>query len=136
MPIKKRRVPKSPNKNIIGIMRRQGQENQARGAGVLGARYGGVDQLQIQMQFVSREGHILGEEDRVFGANDTVNFTAHCPGRCGNGKTFLDEKINRLTGSHQTSSETMDVCKEMIHHGANEVCGCELRCKITVSYLD
>jgi hypothetical protein len=135
MPIKKRRVKKSPNKNFQGIMRRQSQEeNRHSGGGNLAVRYPNITQLDIRMDFISPEGATLNSEHRVFNATDNVKLSAPCPGRCGNGKVNLDEKISRIINENRTMLETKDICQELIHFGANDTCGCQLHCKITVAY--
>jgi hypothetical protein len=117
-------------------MQRQALDNHTRsGNGRLGLMYPPVSTLNIRMEFVSPEGHSLSSEDRQFSPSDLVDFSAPCQGRCGNGRMDLEGKISQIVNAGQTTCETRGVCQELLYAGANDVCGCELRCVIKVAYL-
>lgn len=116
-------------------MRRQNEENQSRRALNLETSFSNVGELDIELEFVSLEGHTLGNETRHYKSSDSVNFTAPCLGRCGNGIINFEEKVSSTINASAEYREASQICQELIHVGAKDVCNCELRFKISVSYL-
>jgi hypothetical protein len=135
MPIRKRRPTKHLNKNDERLKRRDAQEYVMRSAGSLQTRFPTVSHLDIQMDFVSVQGHVLNSERRTFQPDSTLKFTADCPGRCGNGTMDMESVVNQMITSRQTSRSTNGFCRQTLYPGSSETCNCELRCKITAEYF-
>ena len=102
----------------------------------MGVLYGDVQQLSVQMEFLSPEGHVVLQQNRRFGPSDIIDFEAPCPGRCGNGRTDLEGKLRSMIERKETSSQARAKCPETLLAGAQDACGTELRCQITISYKD
>jgi hypothetical protein len=127
----RRRPAAGPNKNEQKVLR---NEREARTL-PLRTVYPSVHQLSIQLDFLSPQQHILGQETRVLNASDVCDLKVPCPGRCGNGSFDLQAKIDKVIQSKQGYVESSGKCELPLYLGASEVCGCTLRCKIKVSYV-
>ncbi len=134
MPIRKRRPIKHLNKNQERLARREGQEQQLHNAGTLGMRFPGLTHLEIQMEFMSPEGHVLNSELRMFEENTRVNFFVDCPGRCGNGRTDMEAVVSQMHNARQTARTAQGRCAQLLFPGSSETCKCELKCKLSASF--
>ena len=134
MVFKNRRPVKALNKNQARLMKRAAEERQANSAGNLAERYPSVKQLDIQMEFVSREGDILGSSRRTIQPHQLINFMADCPGRCGNGRMDMGGVITQMITNRQASRDTKGLCREILLAGSTDTCNCELTAKITIQY--
>src|ERR1044071_9333696 len=135
MPIKKRRPVKHLNKNEERLKRRDAQDFQSRNAGTLGSRFPTVSRLDIQMEFTSTQGHVLGSEIRNFRPDSRLMLSADCPGRCGNGRMDVESVVSQMINNRQTARDTKGLCKQTLFAGSSETCNCELKCKITAEYF-
>ena len=115
-------------------MRWEGQERQYQSAGQLGERFPSVIRLDLEMEFVSPQGHSLSSEHRSFQPNDTVDFSADCVGRCGNGRMDMESVVIQMINNRQTNRDTKGMCREILISGTSDTCNCELRCKISAEY--
>ena len=131
---KKRRIA-GPSKNEQKIQREREQENRIRSAGTLRTRFPSVDHLRVALEFRGPQQQVLGSEVRDFKPQDACNFSAACPGQCGVGSFNLEAKIEKVIEGREMHSEGTGKCQEPLYAGAASVCGCELKCKIEVSYL-
>ena len=132
---KRRRGPAGPNKNEQKVMRRMESEGRGDAAGTLQARYPAAQKLSIHIVFLTPQHQTLGEETRTYAANDTIDFDAPCPGRCGVGSFNLEAKVNSVITSRQTVSESNGKCLEPLYGSSSDSCGCELKCRMEVVYL-
>lgn len=135
MPIRKRRPVKHLNKNEARLLRRAAQERQVTSAGSLLSRFPAVSHLEIQMEFVTHQGHLIGSEQRIFEGDDSLNFSVDCPGRCGKGRMDMEAIVKQMIQDQQNSRTSKGICKETLFTSSSETCNCELRCVITAQYV-
>lgn len=129
---RKRKVKPGPSKNEQKVMRSRESEAANRSTPTLKSLYPPVDRLTIHLEFRSPQKAPLGNETRVFNANDPCRFTAPCPGTCGVGSFNLAAKIGKVVETAAAASEGTGVCQEQ--GGAAGVCGCELKVRMEVVY--
>lgn len=131
---RKRRRSVGPNKNQEKVIRSREEEGRAQRAGTLRSRYPGVEKLVVHLEFVSPQQHVLSQEERVFGQNDTLDLDVPCPGRCGEGTLDLESHVEKVLTERQPRSQSSGRCQHPIYMNANEECGTELRCRVEVQY--
>lgn len=134
MAFKKRRPVKTISKNQARITRRATEERLANRAGSLLTRFPFVERLDIQMEFASSRGELLGSEHRTFQSNDLLNFSVDCPGRCGNGRMDMETVLTQIFNNRQTSRDVSGRCRETLFAGSDETCNVEIKCKIMTQY--
>jgi len=132
---KRRKAAPGPNKNEQKVLRRRELENRDRVAGTLGNRFPSVERLSIELVFLSPQQQTLDRQSRSFEAADVCDFGVSCPGRCGVGSFNLEAKVEKVVTAGEASSESSGKCQEPMYGGSGEVCSCELRCKMSVTYL-
>ena len=132
---KRRRGSGGPSKNEKKVMRSREEERQSRAGGTLAQRYPYVKRLVVHLEFLSPQKHPLSQETRAFEPADICKFSVSCPGRCGDGSFDLAGKIDAVILAEQTASESSGKCPKPLYAGAAETCGCELKCRLEVSYL-
>lgn len=131
---KKRKRNAGPNKNEAKVSRGKEIESLGMSGNSLASRYPTVLRLSIKLNFLSRQGHVLGEDTRAFGPQDSCDFSAPCPGSCGVGDFNLAAKIASVVANRQPVFESKGVCQQRLFAGSNDVCGCQLSCRGEVSY--
>lgn len=131
MQYRKRRPQRTLNKNQQKVFR--GQEA-GRERPPLSASYPNVERLMVDLVFTNPQGDVLAERRNEWGPSDPVDFAAPCPGRCGDGRMDLEGKIQETVRRLSADAEGRGKCNRPIYAGAAEVCGCELRARIRVSY--
>lgn len=131
---KKKRKNSGPNKNEEKVQRGKEAERLGAASNTLGARFPGVEKLVVTLQFLSSRQADLGSETRAFSPQDPCRFDVACPGPCGVGDFNLIDKIESVIAARLASSEASGQCEEPIFAGSQELCGCRLNCRLTVSY--
>ena len=132
---KKRKAKTGPNKNEAKVQRARDEEARSRSGGRLQDRFPSVQSLSVKMEFFSSHQAPLGEESRTFRPQDVCDFSAPCPGPCGVGSFDLGAKVEQVVASGQSSAEATGRCQEPLYAGSPDLCGCELKCSITVAYF-
>ena len=132
---KKRRGRSGPNKNEKKVRRAHEAANADRAAGLVGVRYPGIERLSVQLVFLDSRQNVLAQETRTFDSRDACNFSVNCPGRCGVGSFDLAAKIDLVVAAKETLSESSGKCQKPLYLGSPEACGCELKCKLEISYF-
>ena len=130
---KKRRQAAGPNKNEQKVMR--SEDDKARGRTIMGPRFPFVKRLNLNVTFMSPQGAMLEEKSLSFGPLDSYNFAFNCPGRCGGGSYDLSMRLEAIVSSRVTETEIVMKCPQPVYAGAAEACACELRAKLSISYL-
>lgn len=130
MNFKKKRRQKTINKNDEKVRRLQAIQDRP----AMSVLYSEVERLSVQMDFYSPQGHLLLQQTREFNPSDTIDFAAPCPGRCGDGRMDLEGKLVSMIQRHETSSQSRAQCGQTFTAGSSDLCGCELRCNIDISY--
>lgn len=125
---KRHKAPETP-KNVLKVMRRQ---EQGRGSH-LEDLFPTAGLLKIQLKFVSPQGHVVGEETRVFKPESVCDFSAACPGNCGTGQFNLEGKVREVVEGALPSSESSGKCP-VPRYGGTEPCGVELKCRIEATF--
>jgi hypothetical protein len=131
---KKKRKNTGPNKNEAKVMRSKEVERLGSSGNSLGARFPGVERLVVALQFLSSHQADLGAETRSFGPSDACNFAVPCPGPCGAGDFNLATKIESVITNRAPASEASGKCGQPLFAGSKDLCGCELKCRLTVTY--
>lgn len=131
MQYRKRRPHRTLNKNQQKVVR--GQEA-GRERPPLSASYPAVERLLVELVFSNVQGDIIEERSAEWTPSDPVDFSAPCPGRCGDGKMDLEGKIGETIRRQAPEAEGRGKCLRPIYAGASEVCGIELRARIRVTY--
>ncbi|MFN0118482.1 MAG: hypothetical protein ACKVQC_09360 [Elusimicrobiota bacterium] len=127
MPFKKRRIIRSPNKN-----QQKSQRNQV-SLPPLRSFFPEVERLVLDIEFLSRAGHILREDHFEYNPGDSVDFISECPGGCGDGEINLQSKIESVVRSRQETGEGRAQCANTLY-STTDLCGCEVKCKLSVEY--
>src|SRR5437016_4645303 len=96
---RKRRISKSLNKNELRSLRNKPQDERS-----LQSHFPTVDKITIDLEFLSREGHILLNERREFDADAPFDLVTPCPGRCGDGTMDLKSKVESAVRSGDTNA--------------------------------
>lgn len=132
---KKRRHAQGPNKNEEKVLRAQSEENRARMAGTLSARFPSVKSLRVHLTFLDARQQVLEEKDMELGRSDAAIFVIPCPGRCGQGSFDFTKKLAENIEGRLDVSESGAKCAEPLYAGSAEACGCEIRCRVKIDYL-
>lgn len=135
MPIKKRRPVKHLNKNDEGLRRRAEEQHRLQSVGTLRSRFPSVISLEVQIEILSRERHVLSSETRRFQGDDILSFKLDCVGRCGNGTMDMEGLIVQMVNNKQTTRQSKAYCKQKLFIESNEECGCEYNCHIAIQYF-
>ncbi|MBI4348757.1 MAG: hypothetical protein HY553_18100 [Elusimicrobia bacterium] len=131
----KKRRPVGPSKNEQKLQRNREAEARERNVGRLSDAFPQVERLTVRLELLSPQQHSLAEpETRVFKAQDRIELSVPCPGRCGQGSFNLAGKVQAVIESHEASADATGTCQEPLFAGATEVCGVRLSCKIEVQY--
>lgn len=130
---KKRRIT-GPSKNEEKVSRGRQEEYLQRASNSLGARFPTVTRMTVRLDFLGPQGQSLSQETRAFAPSDSCSFSAPCPGTCGVGNFDLAAKIAAVVEAGEAVSEGAGVCQERLYAGSQAACGCQLRCRIEVSY--
>ncbi|MFA6028474.1 MAG: hypothetical protein WC969_01340 [Elusimicrobiota bacterium] len=125
---KRKRTP-GPNKNELKVMRGR-DPHQSR----LQDRFPSVEKLSIHFSFATDRGQLLGEEDRVYSADDGCDFRVECPGRCGSGVFSVEKKVDESANARLPVTELSATCAQSIGAGSSELCGCVLKCRIEMRF--
>jgi hypothetical protein len=133
---KKRRQPRpGPNKNQKKVMRGQEAGQLAHSAGLLRDQFPAVDQLAIQLEFITPQHDLFEKESRVFGPSDVCDLSVPCLGRCeGRGQFDLAGRIRSLVESRQTRADSSGICQQSPLAGSTTLCGFRLNCRIEIAY--
>lgn len=132
---KRRRSGPGPNKNELKVRRRNEADNPNAGRRPLSAEFPGVEQMTLQMEFLTPQGQILDEQKRVFEADDFPELLVECMGRCGGEGVFdLSEPIHRGVADRNTHPLSALVCAHRLYPGAPDTCGAQLRTRIDLRF--
>ncbi len=129
----KRKKDTGPNKNEKKVLRAEDERRQ--GSRVLGNDYPLIKRVSVQLKFLNPQRAVIGEETRAFGASDRFDFSAPCPGSCGEGTFDLEGRIAKMVEGREASAEANGKCQRQ-RYGSPDPCGCELNCRIDVVYSD
>lgn len=129
---KKRRKNQGPNKNEEKVLR-AAQAREGSG-GSLGGRYSSVKRVKITLRFLTAQQQLLEEKTLELKASDPYDFGAPCPGRCGTGHFDFSEAVSNTVARRQSVAESGGICKEPVFAGAQETCGCQLKCRMEIEY--
>lgn len=130
----KKRTRSGPNKNEQKVARAREAASKERQAGLLKERFPEVQRVRIHLEFKNPQGQTLDTQSREFGPEQTPDFAAPCPGRCGTGSFALDGKLQTMVEGRQPLAEVSGTCQEPLYAGAAEHCGLKLQCRIEVVY--
>jgi hypothetical protein len=87
------------------------------------------------LDFTTPQRQALEGETRAYGPNDACEFTAPCPGRCGEHGVFdFTPAFTSAIAQRKSSAEAHGTCQQPIFAGSPEVCGMQLACRIAVVY--
>ncbi|HAM36088.1 MAG TPA: hypothetical protein DEB40_11655 [Elusimicrobia bacterium] len=132
---KKKRRNAGPNKNEEKVQRAADARDRENSGDTLGENFPNVKRLKIQLQFLTVQGQVLEEKTLELNPGDTCSFQASCPGRCGTGSFDFSEAVTNVVNRRQPLAESSAPCKEPIFAGSNEICGCQLKCRMECEYL-
>ena len=128
---KRRRPNSGPNKNQQKVLRR---EQESRSGGTLQERFPGVESLVLDLQFISASGEPYDRIERRVSAKDPCDFSAPCPGRCGDGQYDLEQSVRSLVQDRRETTEEHLVCRETVYGDQTKTCDFRLTLRITLRY--
>lgn len=123
---KRRRGPSGPNKNEKKVLRRRPEAS-------LRDLCPGATRLEIVFHFESPQGDPYEDIARDFSPGDPCDFSAPCPGRCGNGRFDLTDAARGLFQSGGDRAEERLVCREASHNDPATPCDFRLTCEIRLA---
>lgn len=132
---KKRKVAHGPNKNEQKVMRGRRAEDEARQAGVLGARFPFLKNLRIHLVFLDANQRMIDEKRLALRSTDAAIFSVSCPGRCGQGTFDFSGKVAEAVDRRLPVSECGAKCGEPLYAGSAETCGLQIKCRLELDYL-
>lgn len=131
MSYRKKRILPAPNKNDAKVFRRESTSQSGIRLEMLNPA---ADRISLQLEFYDSRGNLLDQRSQSFGPNDRIDLQINCMGSCGNGKIDLEGKIKGMLDARDTVSDGKAKCLQTLYAGSSDICGHELRCRISINY--